>query len=317
LGSAANISHGEMVFGKLQELITADYGAPSRPIADAQSVNADMRMVGLWTAEKSTLVLVGVDTQGFETSTLAGRIEGAMTAAGAEWGANQFVLNMSFGLIPCDYEELTADQYRDLISAELTQEDPKLDPLQEFLGELDRVLEEDLIDQETADSILIGKARVTFYYRQGPELVFQETTQGGDDALFNLVQNPPGGRENVISVAAAGNSDLPYPFAPAMWPGVLAVGAEPAYANDSEVLMFDQFTLPLPPPTSITVDGTSFSAPEMSFQMAVRLLRGGTGDCSGAARATNPPLSYADESGPWNSLDLAAASVDFCDPFPR
>lgn len=322
LGPAANTSHGEMVFGKLRELINAAYGLPFQEIADAQPVNPDLRAVSLWQADNRTLVLAGVDTQGFDTSPLAGRIEGAMKTVENEWGASQFVLNMSFGLIPCDFEELSADEYRELIKSAINESvnsppdpDPNpLLPLQELIDGLDRILESGYIDREAADSILIGKARLTLYYLQGPEIVFEQTTQGGGDALFNFIQEPPYGRENVISVAAAGNSNLAYPFAPAMWPGVLAVGAEPPYANDSEVVMFDQYTLP---GAAITVDGTSFSAPEMSFQMAVRLLRGGTGDCAGAAGPTNPPLSYADETGPWRNLDLAAASVEFCDPFPR
>lgn len=336
LGPLANTPHGALVYGKLRELIAASYGTPTTDIPDASNVNSDLRAVTIWPAEGQELVLVGVDSRGLNTTILAGLVSKAMSDVTAKWSARRFVLNMSFGLIPCDEGAgMTADDYRRLLEgeaaavrAEAVSDESKTprDSLRELVAELDQLRAERVIDPETADSIFIGRARALIFHEKGAEEVFATTTNQGNDVLFQLTQqlSAPassaaraellgGLPDAAIIVAAAGNSDLSFPFAPAMWPGVLAVGAEPEYANDSEVIMPDRYTLP---GTAITIEGTSFAAPEMSFLAAVHLLRGGAADCFGASGATHPPLSYADETGPWLNLDLATASNDYCDPFP-
>lgn len=323
------IRHGQLVYSKLQELISVDYGLPQSTI-DGSTISPDLRDVTIWVdgQERPILLLIGVDTAGFDTSTLASRIEEAMAVTEAEWDAQRLVLNMSFGLIPCYYPELSPDEYREMIG----DDEMGLSPLQPLLQDLDALVAENYIDGETASLVLTARARTLLYHNQGIaegiQVVYDQTTREQADELFNSLQawSPPldaegvetaAADEAVIAVAAAGNSDLPFPFAPAMWPGVVAVGAEPDYANDSEVLMGDKVEVKDSAGNSVVVEGTSFAAPELSYLMAVLLLNGGSAECAGASGATRPPLSYADApGGSWDNLDLATARTEHCNTFP-
>lgn len=58
--------------------------------------------------------------------------------------------------------------------------------------------------------------------------------------------------------------------------------------------------------------GTSYSAPDVSVQMAIYFLRGGGIQCRGLVDSSRPPLAHA----PYDNLDVREAAFRYCADFP-
>ncbi|RIK29090.1 MAG: hypothetical protein DCC55_38235 [Chloroflexi bacterium] len=328
-----NIPHGEMVYERLDSLLRSYYGDPSQ-VSDGTTLFglSWMKQIHIW---NDTFILVAVDTVGYTTSLVTSRIEQSINVweNPAEYGVQNFVLNMSFAVIPCD---LSLGKNPDELLAEYESQigdDPELEQLRDTLSAL---ADEGITEAELEELIFeptFRQLRLSLVYGMGPavdQTYYQTIIAGNDqdgnpDPLANLLTQLSKESESrhVISVAAAGNYEwnVPFPFAPAIWPGVISVsagddGADPPlawYSNYGEVRMSGAYTLSTGP----TVEGTSFAAPELSYWAAEYLTAAGTSSCLGPDGTTyHPALNYTDTpDGLWDNLSLVEADNFICPNF--
>jgi hypothetical protein len=135
-----------------------------------------------------------------------------------------------------------------------------------------------------------------------------------------------------ISVAAAGNHQLSFPYFPAQWENVLSVSAsEPVtdtlgnvrvdanghrmltrsfYTNWAEVLVSGEY------PEEPKVFGTSFAAPRVSIAAAEHLLQKKESGCVDSANMVHrPPMKVAKfMKGPWDNQGIPNSN---CPDFPE
>jgi hypothetical protein len=290
-----------------------------------------MRDVELYKLAEGNLVLVGVDTEGFSTATIDLRIPQAIgvfesaSTLGTEPipATDRFVLNLSFGIVPCRGVVPDLAEYIDYLT------DPDLQVLRDELertgvGDVDHTLAWYLappIDEIYPPGHFPGQSDLSFL--------------SGDPLYARFKAYADDSSRKVISVGAAGNfRGYGYPLAPALWPTVVSVSADyqevdggcfqgvplvgprnpDLFSNPGEVQM------PGDHDTECSVAGTSFAAPRLSFQAARHLLQGGDVSCEGEGGETTPPLAYADpyaeQPGPWEDYGLDAAADTFCWDFP-
>ncbi len=137
-----------------------------------------------------TVVVQAVDTLGYRTDVIPAAIATGLDRAVAEYGVRRAAINMSFAIVPCSVvEDYNASGERSI--------DAYLDRL--------------------AASRLAG-------FRDGLASVVL-TPFAGDpvqDYLNNPGQLPV---EGLVALASSGNDALSFPYAPAAWPEVVAVGA--------------------------------------------------------------------------------------------
>jgi hypothetical protein len=321
------LSHGDLVFQKFVQLLYRlrdgiSNGAIPRPpdgapVVAILVVDDFSRAIPQWGIDEvEWLRLIAVDTEGFNTETgiIADRITGEIAQLRGE-GLERFVINMSFAIVPC--RPLSEDDYNDMV-----ENDPVLSHLIEVL--------ENLLSDGFGDAELLAEAAAGFLHERALLRSSYEPAAGffdpdgsvenyfgllGDDNLRFLQEDPLIQRieelsqnEHVISVAAAGNAALDFPFAPAMWKGVLSVSADAAYANAGEVVANDVVTFTLQVGETKVIHGTSFAAPELSVWAAYYLMQGHGAECNGL----RPPLAYM----AWDNLSLPDAAGLYCDTFP-
>lgn len=318
----AGVPHGALVYTKAQEQIEGRYGGPlefvsggdlemhlANRLAAGEIPRGSWADLGLgwmggvqrWDANGYPLLLVSVDTSGFDTGVIADRIRAAMEAlVVSDWEISSFVINMSFAIVPCGMG-MSLDDYREIVES-----DPELAHLREFL-------DENVGDPDVALIFASKVVDLRMTYENEAQTAFTISTQGGGDPLYNLLLDPP---FKMIHIASSGNFrqlGFNYPFAPALWANVTSVSAEADYANPGEVVMEDRVVF-----DGREAVGTSFSAPALSVQAAVYLLGGGPVSCQGSAGMMNkPPLSYATEMGPWDNLPMEVAAEAYCEKFPN
>ena len=136
---------------------------------------------------------------------------------------------------------------------------------------------------------LFGSIQLAAGYLQGPSQELESAANLSELSEIGTRNGVP-----VILVAAAGNMGCTFPFAPALWPKVVSVGADdPSHTfNRGEVAV----------PTTDT--GTSFAAPVISVGEAIYLLNhGGAANC---AKLT-PPLN----DDVWDNSPPANKCADF------
>jgi len=147
-------------------------------------------------------------------------------------------------------------------------------------------------------------------------------------------------RENVISIAAAGNEGWGFPLMPALWDSGVSVSAQEGiyssrqipyniFQNDPEPGVFvrpssmpcrgfcsnNGEVMQLGKHPSLDLIGTSYAAPRLSVLAARYLLNGGRNPCESqpnSAPAIAPPLGYDG----WRNLSVSQARDRFCAEFP-
>jgi hypothetical protein len=320
------LSHGDLVFQKFVQLLDLLHdgisngailrppeGAPVVAILVVDDFSLGIPQVLSWgIGEVEWLRLIAVDTDGFNTETgiIADSITGEIDKL--QYDDRHFVINMSFAIVPC--RPLSEGDYNDMV-----ENDPVLSHLIEVL--------ENLLSDGFGDAELLAEAAAGFLHERAllrssyePAASFFDPDENyfglleGDDRRY-LQEDPLIQRieelsqnEHVISVAAAGNAALDFPFAPAKWKGVLSVSADADYANAAEVLANHAVTIALQGGQTKVIYGTSFAAPELSVRAAYYLMQGYGAECNGL----RPPLAYM----AWNNLPLPNAAGEYCATFP-
>jgi hypothetical protein len=327
-----DVTHGELVYNQLLDLLSTEYGAPDVSITGS-TLNPALNWMGAaqiqsWDESGVNILLVPVDTQHYRSDVIADRVEITMEVIRANWDVRNFVWNMSFGFIPCDVEtELPNEVIEGQLEALLSY--VELQALRESLnssvgeepgGEELGGEEYPFLSQNAADNLFYDKIRVAYangFYQD--VLVPNEPINFPDvesDPFYLLSQSYLSGGDgvNVYPIAAAGNSGLDEPFAPAIWPGFLAISSEDLditkaeYANDGELIIPHELIVD----AATTVKGTSFAAPRMSYLAAEYLLLGGPMTCAGAISAATPPFNF----DLWLNLPLGEAKLAYCSDFP-
>jgi hypothetical protein len=338
--------HGELVYGELTALIQA-YQSPQRGRAQnlpgiTNITTSWLKKADLWeVAPNEHILLVGVDTEGFTTEVASNNIDEAMSAFRnhSTFGnytilpSNKFVLNMSFGIVPCGNDIPSLDEYRKMLRQdEIGQFSELLSYLapQPALSDLSK---EELEELYNRIAQYLPRPIRSFYPElddpSSPDglesLIGLQQTFFEEDPLFKLLNRYTEQSDTVISVGAAGNIDgYLYPFAPALWDSVVSVSADYSRAtppsnvtpssNAGEVRLDGEH------PNDPRIFGTSFAAPRMSFLAARYLLEGGNNTCYGSVDHTSPPLRYVSLANlslrVWENKSLADAVPEFCDTFP-
>ena len=324
-------SHGELVFAELKELINSQVSQNSKKINKATYPNYQSNVVKdiiTWELNQKHLLLVGVDTDGYTTSAITTNIITAIEFVESIRPNTKYVLNLSFGIIPC--ESLSCSEYVEKIenASQPGEELPGLDNLHQlfakYLGETDIA---DISNEEYCRSL---PARFIIEYShiaaKWPSIL--ELKEGlsnnkdqydewlafesdpfwrpiDPDPLYMWIANPKVDNSSVtaISIAASGNSDFSYPLLPALWSNVLSVSASDAtmtlaeYSNDGEVVADGRHPTEViinPDPNISFVSpgdplpGTSFATPRASLQTALYLLHDGDIACGQTPGQTLP-----------------------------
>lgn len=318
-----NVTHGDLVYNQLLALLSTDYGAPIQSITGSTVDPAldwmGERQIQLWDVTGANILLIPVDTQHYRSDVIAERVGITMEVIGTYWDVGNFIWNMSFGFIPCDVEAVLTNEVIAIQLPELLLNYPELADLKESLDE--SVGEEvPLLSKNAADNLFYDKIRTAYgngFYQE--ILVPNEPINFPDvesDPFYMLSQSYFSGKEsvNVYPIAAAGNSGLPEPFAPAIWPGIVAISSEgqqvtkDVYANNGELILPDELIID----ADMTVKGTSFAAPRMSHLATNYLLWGGSIICAGAVSDATPPFNF----DMWLNLPLEEAKLAYCPIFP-
>ncbi|MDI1464103.1 hypothetical protein QEZ54_24250 [Catellatospora sp. KI3] len=324
------VTHGELVYRTLRDSLDASVStapvtttepAPALPKGSPRTVETSAEWKLPEGGRDYRIRLVAVDAPGHTTADVVGGLQD-MLGKLAEDGFHRFVLNLSFVVLPCDpLALLTGTDQRALLESylELAAADPELlAGLSDALGIPADGLDLAALSRRTSD---VDKAVLT-EPRLGPlrgclvDGVYRAVERGQklgespigrrlvEDAAWARFQNSVGQSKDaqaVVAVGAAGNgircgkerrASFRFPFAPALWDGVVSVSAaNPAggimpYSNSGEVRLDGEGPSALLPGSH----GTSFAAPRLSAYEAVYLLRTGRIRC--APTADRPPLAY-------------------------
>lgn len=342
--------HGPLVYHKFLDLfsvhtpaVVAAAGATTTTGESEFGLNW-MGTIQAWEIgpeENAKIFLVQVDTGGYDTEIVATRIGEAINKLEDEWGIKRFVLNMSFGILPCnleiDYEKYADDVKRQNALSAMDREPEDVANLSED-GE-----------SKYIDEYIIGWQRKDLAYAR-LDMGFAYLMRQGDDPLYDFLADPNqyakeklgieiGNDTHIISVASAGNHDKEFPFAPALWENVISVSAPSEQfakvvdgkcrwfrSNNGEVMTSGMGEV-MVDDTPVLIRATSFAAPELSYYAAHYLLQQEPQQdpltCAGNVDTTTPPLAYAPPpptytagSAPWLNLPLCNAAEDYCANFP-
>ncbi len=245
-----------------------------------------------------------VHVEDYQVSVIAQNIEAAM----AEYPASYYVINMSFGLVPCRLYGVLAPYIQEILAA---QGNGDWDQFRIAVNELTGFY------RETVEEFLVLARE---WYCSGSEV--------RDCGLIEILTRQAGQSEATIAVASAGNFGFINPIWPAAWPGVVSVSAgdeEDGFltptgslsiripSNSGEFVMpgFWSYISSISGNTELTM-GTSYAAPRLSFVMAVALALDPSTLCFDN-NTGYPGFAYAGWSGYWRDLGLAEAPV-ICSP---
>ena len=233
-----------------------------------------------------------VSTFGYTTKSISDNLRNKIDQLSPSF--DRFVINMSFVLMPCGEVLKNYGAYLD----ELALADQ---------GEMDlkTVLNDILVDQQKVLAECYANGTCPAY-------------SPGDPLYGYLKEKAFTGQ--FIAVGAAGNEGAYYPYAPAIWDNVVSASAKPdsagsSYSNWGEVQLEGVLDSYL---AGQTVLGTSFSAPELSYEEALYLSTGRSSTCSYNGITTIPPLKYRPNpsDGAYEDLTLEQASGQYCPGFP-
>ena len=233
--------------------------------------------------------IVRVDTAGFSTEVIATRIEETITEILDENPDMNFVVNMSFAVVPCQElpNILIYERLMRLFDPEASDD---LDALRALFADLMR----SSVFQSTLNS---GDQMDRWTAEVCAEDKLRDTEEGNVVCQFTE-------DNQILLVGAAGNGAIgasggsPFPFFPAAWPSVVSISASDAakdefiaiapranYSNAGAVLMWGQWEHP----DGFLELGTSFAAPRYSFVMAM-LMSGNDLDPCSTGNTPKPPL---------------------------
>lgn len=252
---ASDIPHGERVYALLEELVSQQGGS------------ADIR-------------LERVDTGDFRTQTIATNLQATIDRIQTEDPTMNFVVNMSFAVVPC-MAVPTLAEYQRLMEQFATEDEANLAWLQQIFRHL--------IQSNTMRQPVVANDFFEQYF--GKVCPARGEDPSGENA-FSCQQDA----SQIIFVGAAGNGTYvdelnaqigpDFPYYPAAWPEVvsvsasdqeedfLAVAPKASYSNSGVVLMPGTWTSAGEPQR-----GTSFAAPRYSFLMAMNLAGAGIDVC--------------------------------------
>lgn len=346
--------HGVLVFEELRSVISRTVSPDIKPIETNGSSQFGLEWIKTILyfenfQDNKTLALVGVDTSNYTTSDIKMHLEETIARL-TERGFSRFVVNMSFGvIISCPDMSNPQQTYKDYMNAidPTNQANEELTSLKTYLSELASGLPDEELALYLAFDPKLNPLRLLSYYNLNKNnekfyaKYYQVLTKQEDELKeLQLTVTPPPiifiedpllayfreQQSRIIPVAAAGNTGLPYPFAPAIWDVVLSVGA-PNYTfprlHQPQTLTFNSGEVQAEGCTKYEnqeFPGTSFAAPKISYLAAVYLLNNGQLICSGDDNSigiANPVLGYAnEEEGDWQNLELKTAIERYCSAFP-
>jgi hypothetical protein len=334
--------HGEYVFSEVQHQLEAlDWSSNGPTRLAGNNGNYDMES---WEKDGQQIRIVKVDTKGFTTANIRMNIEDAIDSlTQLNDGTDRFVLNMSFGAVPCPANtDLSSQELLDKYRKTLEM-DPEFAFLKTYLeGILDGLNPDDpgtknfLLFDDSVAILRVAAAYTPFLNLdpkrdpagEGFDSKLGIQWQGGEmfgssseDPLHAFIREHP----TVFAVGASGNSDFNFPFAPAMWDHVLAVSApeerSPPTGSESKAFKANAGEVQLSGVYSLdsSIIGTSFAAPKLSILAAIYLLNNNNPTCkTSAGDLLNPALNYVPQlSGSWQRLNIDIARQTYCPEFPR
>ncbi|GEM_PF-5329999 len=270
--------HGRLVTDLLLEMIQAEpiYATPPQMAYDQPTI-------WMWTpAGYGTLLVVEVDTEGYDTNLLRSRVEEAAALVIEKFGVRRLVMNMSFVLVPCvtpDYDLYAlreAAQKGERVTLLEAVARTRQIPLEFQERNAAQMLKSSLMDDPGVQAV----ARVLAAYAQETSA---ETSRGGAlDPLHEFIQKftginqywNPSSDVMLFAVGSAGNFGRSLDaFVPGAWLEVAAtsafLGARDPWAgsNRGQVMLAGG----LFPYGNSYLIGTSFAAPVLSMNMAFYL----------------------------------------------
>jgi hypothetical protein len=318
---AGHMPHGHLVYEQVKSSLTSESplfltvvtATTSSLLPGLAKIPDVVQLFKSTVGPDAYILLVPVHIESFNTETAAGRIVAATNALSATLSVGQYqisasdirgvVVNMSFAVVPCGDSGLTGLlQYEQELSKN-QQVSTDLAKLREAIrGEIGRLYK--IVGPNEKDVFMNDPLRCLI----NPD----------ENCAKRANWPPPKGFPPVVFVAAAGNSGLGFPFAPALWPEVLSVSAQKAedvsgradYSNSGEVMMsgLEKLTYSL---------GTSFATPKLAALEARYLLRRST---AAPPPCTIPPLGHKPNG--WDTvqaakknLSLSDATKEYCTSF--
>jgi hypothetical protein len=228
--------HGNLVFQHLKNVLTDEYGGstnsadPNSHIEIENAPNAE-----LWSTSKGNVWLVGVDSQEYNIGLIAKRVDAVIDLLHTKNAINHFVINMSFGLVPCEnIPSVNIDDYiNELAKWGINPPYDTSNPL----GAIAAALVTSKSNPDTlAALIAIRDANpdaFTFLHLAVMQPKIQVALTPANPPIatdlpnFDYFQNSDP-NVTIVRVASAGNDGLSFPYYPAANRNVLSVSA--AYA---------------------------------------------------------------------------------------
>ncbi len=334
------LEHGDLVYQDMENLISTTVITGSAPATGPITMTTISTATHMheWSMNGQKLYVVGIDVQPINTASQ--RITQTIAALKhLNPSVSHFVLNASFAVVPC---QLKKDLNLYLTTNPTSTNDlpADLNTLYKSLKLLSpQYISTTQITDILASGLAMRFANITLHPMPSQSMDCQSKYQNlwattpytiyhseAKDFAEKLVANPlikmlQGNRE-MVTVAAAGNADFGFPFAPANLPNIISTSGgdgqhtDPcAFTSNSAKWLVenDVFTYPNHIPgvavtglcldtggissgcitgtitTSVQLNGTSFAAPRLAFYIARHLLLYGdkTG-CVEKLRKTEP-----------------------------
>ncbi len=309
----------------------AQKGMLSSPVAHGELVYAQLEQLRQKDNNNPQIQLFRVPAPGYTTEAITKTLDTALYELQKKC-YRRFVLNMSFVILPCDVMFMSVSEYTDAL---------RKSPYKDIESQLAGLTDEQKLAQFRFGHAF-GQFRLYMSYMAEQEVKAEQKVMSCQNDPLCRYLNLKASSGQVISVGAAGNVTVTFPYAPAVWPMVVSVSAGPTdkreyYSSAGEVQMQGQLSSPITlstgtrlniftlfdPQRSITATanslyGTSFAAPELSYQEALYLLKGGPVPCNGNQGKTSPPLKYVPTptAGAYLNLPLDKAAYNWCAGFP-
>ncbi len=288
--------HGPLVMNHLNQLIQST-GKFMEPMVSSDNV--------LWQLDgsQSYLLVQAVNVPGYDPDLVQSATAAAIDNLMSE-GYERFVINMSFGAIPCsvavDFDQSSFGEAR-LFEAYVDAE-RQVNGLSDLYQEPERetiqsILCENPVDERTANSCADNDTETLLNGYVNSELYcFLTTPVPGSNAIETLVSDMRANEDIAVEfVASSGNFSRPCPLYPARLADVISISSNNVNSSDlsgftnlGEIVgpgswfwlanSLDIYTLdtndPMAPgPRSVRVGyaGTSFSSPYISLRVASRM----------------------------------------------
>lgn len=216
LEASGEVSHGALVYQYTLALVDHLDGTVFKGFAPADPAHHLLQQAvfvrdAAGAGNAREIVVQAVDTRHYETSVIAAAINDALMRLPAQFGIYRAAINMSFAIVPCsvkeNYEQSGAKGI-DAYAASLLGAGYGT-----FRNELMKVLFTPVQQASLPDPL-------EYYLATGalPKGQQRMPPQSTTPHFPNM--------DAVVALASSGNDGLPFPYAPAMWPHVIAVGAD-------------------------------------------------------------------------------------------